>query len=342
MSTPTPYLDPLNQAFADQLANQPPLQDLSVEQIRKLLDDLQKHTSDPNVTRTSFTVPFENGVKTYIFRPKGAKGILPVIFFFHGGGWKTGNVNTHDSTCRDLALQTGYAVVFPEYTLAPEARYPTQQEECYAVVKWVHKYGGSKLLSQNVFSIVGDSAGGQLTGAVSILCSTRKPFIPIRYQVLISPVTDTITSDRDTKSEFDFFNGPFLTVPFTRQSVEDYIPNPDDRTNELATLRNISVAHAKKQPSTLIINSAADPLRDDGILYGEILQRAGVDCTIVTGHGQLHDSLVFEALRGSATPKAMVRLMAAQIKNASEDVGAQKAAEIETEEEPSRKRRRRH
>ena len=69
-------------------------------------------------------------------------------------------MNTHDSTCRDLALQTGYAVVFPEYTLAPQARYPTQQEECYAVVKWVHKYGQSKLLSQNVFSIVGDSAGG--------------------------------------------------------------------------------------------------------------------------------------------------------------------------------------
>ncbi|EDU42659.1 alpha/beta hydrolase fold-3 domain containing protein [Pyrenophora tritici-repentis Pt-1C-BFP] len=335
MSTPAPYLDPLNQAFADQLANQPPLQDLSVEQVRKLLDDLQKHTPNPNVTRTSFTVPFENGVKTYVFRPKGAKGILPVIFFFHGGGWTSGN------TCRDLALQTGCAVVFPEYTLAPEARYPTQQEECYAVVKWVHKHGESKLLSQSVFSIVGDSAGGQLTGAVSILCSTRKPYIPIRYQVMISPVTDTITSDRDTKSEFDFFNGPFLTVPFMRKSVEDYIPNADDRVNELATLRNISVAHAKKQPPTLIINSAADPLRDDGILYGEILQRAGVDCTIITGHGQLHDSLIFEALRGSATPKAMVRLMATQIKNASENVGVE-VTEIETEEEPSRKRRRRH
>ena len=90
MSTPVPYLDPLNQAFADQLAKQPPLQDLTVEQTRQLLDDLQKHTPNPNVTRTSFTVPFENGVKTFVFRPKGVKGILPVIFFFHGVGWEIG------------------------------------------------------------------------------------------------------------------------------------------------------------------------------------------------------------------------------------------------------------
>jgi acetyl esterase len=69
-------------------------------------------------------------------------------------------VNTHDSICRDLALQTGHAVVFPDYTRAPEARYPTQQEQCYAVVKWIREHGNSKQLSQEAFSIVGDSAGG--------------------------------------------------------------------------------------------------------------------------------------------------------------------------------------
>jgi acetyl esterase len=69
-------------------------------------------------------------------------------------------VHTHDSICRDLALKTGYAVVFPEYTRAPEARYPTQQEQCYAVVKWVREHGASKHLSRDAFSIVGDSAGG--------------------------------------------------------------------------------------------------------------------------------------------------------------------------------------
>jgi acetyl esterase len=114
---------------------------------------------------------------------------------------------------------------------------------------------------------------GQLTPAVTILASTRKPVIPISFQVLLSPVTDTITSDRDTPSEFRFFNGPLLTVPFLRKAIDLYIPDPKDRISELATPQNISISHAKLQPPTLIINSAVDPLRDDGNLYGEILQK---------------------------------------------------------------------
>ena len=69
-------------------------------------------------------------------------------------------MDSFDSICRDLALQTGFAVVFPEYTLAPEARYPTQQEQCYAVVQWVKENGYSKELSQTALSVVGDTAGG--------------------------------------------------------------------------------------------------------------------------------------------------------------------------------------
>jgi acetyl esterase len=101
---------------------------------------------------------------------------------------------------------------------------------------------------------------------------------------MISPVTDTVLTDQETKSEFRFFNGPLLDVPTLRKHINFYIPDPDDRTSELATLSNISEANSEKQPPTLIVNSAVDPLRDDGILYGEILQRAGVDCTIITAH----------------------------------------------------------
>jgi acetyl esterase len=125
-----------------------------------------------------------------------------------------------------------------------------------------------------------------------------------------------VTTDRDTPSEFQYFNGPFLTVPFLRESIDEYIPDPDDRVSELATPRNISKAHAAKQPPTLICNAAVDVLRDDGILFGEILQRAGVDVSVVTFHGQLHDSVVYEATRQGATPRSEVRLIAAQLKSA--------------------------
>jgi acetyl esterase len=90
MSTPSVYLDPLNQAVADELAGQPPIQDLTVEQFRALFTKLQQHEPIPGVIRTSFTVPFEDGVKTFIFKPKGAKGNLPVILYLHGGGWIAG------------------------------------------------------------------------------------------------------------------------------------------------------------------------------------------------------------------------------------------------------------
>ncbi|KAF3033662.1 hypothetical protein E8E11_002967 [Didymella keratinophila] len=282
-------LDPLNQAFADVAAAGPPLQDLTVEQFRAEVEQLQQHTRAPGVTRTEFVVDFEEGVTTYIFRPDGAMGNLPVVFFIHGGAWIAG------SLCRDIALQTGFAVVFPEYTLAPEARYPTQQEQCYAVVKWVRSHSNTYELSQDLFATAADSAGCQLAIAISILASTRKPNIPISYQVLISPVTDTVTTDRDTPSEFQYFNGPFLTVPFLRKAINEFIPDPDDRVSELATPRNISKDHAAKQPPTLICNATVDVLRDDGILFGEILQKAGVDVSIVTFQVQLHDSVVFEA-----------------------------------------------
>jgi len=134
--------------------------------------------------------------------------------------------------------------------------------------------------------------------------------------VLLNPVTDTVTSDRDTTSEFLFFNGPFLTVPFMRKGIDAYIPSAEDRVSELATSRNITPEHAKKQPPTLIISSSVDVLRDDGILYGEILQKAGVDCAVITAHGQLHVSTVLEATRKGPTPTALIRFVSTRIMDA--------------------------
>lgn len=242
------------------------------------------------------------------------------------------SVTSYDSICRDLALQTGYAIIFVEYTLAPEARWPTQQEQCYAVLKWIAQNGAKKGLSQDKIALVGDSAGGtsnvsivpqhtdtlpgQLAIATSILASTRHPKIPISHQSLLHPVTSTRISDRQTPSEFEFFSGPLLTLPFLKKAYATYSPNAGDRESELATPLNISAAHAKLQPPTLVINSAVDLLRSGGEAIGEILQRSGVDCTVLTTYGQVHDSEVLEATRGGPTPRAVVRMVAGEIRNA--------------------------
>jgi acetyl esterase len=155
-----------------------------------------------------------------------------------------------------------------------------------------------------------------LAVAVTILASPRSPAIPISFQVLICPITDLITSDRDTPSEFQFFNGPFNTVPFLRKGIELYGPSPEDRKSELASAQNITPEHAKKQPPTLIISSGVDVLRDDGLLLAETLQKAGVDCVAITAHGQLHISMVLEGTRKGPTLRALMRLVATSIKDA--------------------------
>lgn len=187
---------------------------------------------------------------------------------------------------------------------------------------------------------------GQLSVATTILASTRSPKIPIRYQVLLHPLVDTRLSDRETRSEFEFFDGPLLTVPFIKKSIALYIPSADDRESELATPLNISPEHAKLQPPTLIVNSAVDPLRSEGNAYGEILQQNGVDCAVITTHGQIHDSEVIEATRTGPTPRAIVRMVAGLVEEALEVKGAgtkKRKVEVKTEtngDVKTRKRRR--
>jgi acetyl esterase len=139
--------------------------------------------------------------------------------------------------------------------------------------------------------------------------------IPIAHQTLLHPILDTDLEDRPTASDVKFFDGPIHTIPLLRKSIDGYLPNTRDRTSELASPRHISAKHAKLQPTTLIVVSSADLLRDDGLLYGETLQRNGVDVAIFMGHGQVHDSEIFEATRMSETPRAVVRMVAGEIRN---------------------------
>jgi acetyl esterase len=126
----------------------------------------------------------------------------------------------------------------------------------------------------------------------------------------LHPALTNFTAERQDHSEFEFFAGPIITVPFAKKTFSIYVPDAHDRNDELAAPINISASHAKLQPPTLIINSAVDLLRSEGNLYGEILQKNGVDCAVLTTHGQVHDSEVLEATRTGPTPRASLRLVA--------------------------------
>lgn len=136
-------------------------------------------------------------------------------------------------------------------------------------------------------------------------------------------------------------------MPFIKKSIALYLPSADDRESELATPLKISAAHAKLQPPTLIVNSAVDPLRSEGNAYGEILQQNGVDCAVITTHGQVHDSEVIEATRTGPTPRAVVRMVSGLVVEFLEgkeaNVAKKRTAEDKKEvngEVKTRKRRR--
>jgi acetyl esterase len=155
------------------------------------------------------------------------------------------------------------------------------------------------------------------------------------YQVLFHPAILNFAAERQDRSEFEFFAGPIITVPFAKKTFSIYVPDVHDRDDELAAPINISAAHAKLQPPTLIINSAVDLLRSEGNLYGEILQQNGVDCAVLETHGQVHDSEILEATRKGPTPRASISLVARSLVEAlgtAEDVSKKgKVEEVEEE-----------
>src|SRR4051795_7565869 len=168
-------LEPASQAFVEATANPPFLYELTPDEARKVLDDVQAAPIDKlPVDERWITVPADVGdVPVRIVRPAGAEGALPVILYMHGGGWVLGNAGTHDRLVRELAVGVGAAVVFVEYDRAPEARYPVAIEQAYATARWITHEGQAEGLDASRLAIAGDSVGGNMTAAVALLAKRR-------------------------------------------------------------------------------------------------------------------------------------------------------------------------
>ena len=169
-------LEPEAQAFAEAAAKAPLLFTLGPERGRVALDEVQSDpVSKPPVDIEELTIA--NGpsaqVALRILRPENTHTPLPVIVYIHGAGWMFGSKQTHDRLMRELAVRAGAVVVFPEYRLCPEARYPTAIEECYSVVKWVAERGREHRMDPERLAVAGDSVGGNMTAAVTLLSRER-------------------------------------------------------------------------------------------------------------------------------------------------------------------------
>ena len=207
-------LEATTQAFVDSLAAQggKPIYELSYKDARKVLEDAQAKPVaklPADIEDKVLPVGPTGEVSVRIFRPPNSKGRLPTVMYFHGGGWVLGSKDTHDRLLRDLTNGAQAAFVFVNYTPSPEAQFPVPIEQDYAATKYIAEHGGEFGLDTSRLAVAGDSVGGNMVAVVTQLAKERKG-PPIRYQVLLYPVTD---AGMKTASYSEFANGPWLTKP---------------------------------------------------------------------------------------------------------------------------------
>jgi acetyl esterase len=262
----------------------------------------------------------EGSVKLRIFRPEGSTGRLPVVMYFHGGGWVLGDADTFDYFMRELTNGAGAAVVFVEYSRSPEARYPVALEECYAATKWVAKHGSELGLNASQIAVAGDSAGGNLATVVCLLAAQRGG-PDIAAQVLIYPTTG---SDFNSPSFQEFATGYFLTRETSQWFWKQYAGGQAIEHEPTACPLQATVDQLKDLPPALIITGECDVLRDEGEAYARKLTEAGVPVACTRYLGAIHGFIGINAL--ADTPVA--RAATAQVKAMLREAFATKATEM--------------
>ncbi|MER7730268.1 alpha/beta hydrolase [Streptomyces erythrochromogenes] len=314
--TSRPVLEPAAQAFADATAKPPFLYEIPVADGRKAVDDVQsgEGVALPPVDEEWVTVTGgpTGEVRTRIVRPSGATGPLPVILYIHGAGWVFGNAHTHDRLVRELAVGAGAAVVFPEYDLSPEARYPVAIEQNYAVARWITTEGGRHGLDGGRLAVAGDSVGGNMSAALTLMAKERGD-VRLVQQVLFYPVTD---ASFDSASYLQFAEGYFLRRDAMLWFWDQYTTDPAQRAEITASPLRARTEQLTGLPPALVITAEADVLRDEGEAYAAKLRAAGVPVTALRALGTIHDFVMLNALRETAAATLAISLAVATLREA--------------------------
>jgi len=211
---------------------------------------------------------FKNDITLRIYHPTEERN-LPVLMWFHGGGWVVGSLDDADDICRKLSQRIGCIVVSVDYHLAPEARFPTPVNDCFAATRWVNNHASEIGADASRIAVGGDSAGANLAAGTALQC--RDEAIPLIFQFLLVPVIDT-DFDRPSYRTFATENG--LDRADMQWFWDCYVPAENDRHHPYA-----SPIHAKSLsglPPALVITAGCDPLSDEGLAYANALTAAGV------------------------------------------------------------------
>ena len=279
-------LHPQAQRYLDDLAaaNGKPWHEIPVEESRELFNSLDVvFGQGPELPSIEDQVILER-IPIRIYRPSDDPS-LPVIVYFHGGGWVVGNIQTHDAVCRNLSRATKCAVVSVDYRLAPEHKYPAAFADAFAATVYVSEHAKELRVDAERLIVAGDSAGGNLAAAVAL--KSRDQGRPqIEKQILIYPV---IEPNFDTNSYLAFAENYGLTRVTMEWFWQQYL-NPAGNDGRYVRLANID---AEGLPPAFILTAEYDVLRDEGEHFACRLEEAGVSVRQKRYEGVLHGFVHF-------------------------------------------------
>jgi acetyl esterase len=307
------HLEPKARAFAEAANKLPFPFELGPEKGRIAFDEAQSGVvNDRPVDIEDRLIQGGPGgqVSIRILRPQNSPAMLPVILYIHGAGWVFGNKHTHDRLIRELAVGAEAAVVFPNYGLSPEAKYPMAIEECYAVLKWMAEHGTTQGVDPAQIVVAGDNVGGNMAAALTLI-SKERGGPPILGQLLFYPVTDATF---DTSSYHDFAEGYYLRRDGMMWFWDQYTTNQGERNEITGSPLRASREQLKGLPSALIITAEADVLRDEGEAYASKLREAGVRVTSVRFQGIIHDFVMLNDLATTAAARGAMALATAWLR----------------------------
>ena len=279
-------LDEQAKAFLRQLeeAGGPPLNEMTPAEARAALAATVESAGEPepvgNTVNRSIPGPLGD-IPIRVYTPEGT-GPFPALVYFHGGGWVAGDLEMVDPLCTMLINRAGTVVVSVDYRLAPEHKFPAPLMDCYSATQWVSDNAAKLNVDPRRIAVGGDSAGGNLAAAVSVVARDRGT-PDLAFQVLFYPVTNM---DYETASYRENGVGYFLTTDMMRWFWGHYLESADVGRDMRAS--PLLMQDASGLPPTFVVTAEFDPLRDEGEAYAEKLLEAGNEVTVRRYEGQIH------------------------------------------------------
>ncbi|MFL0195015.1 alpha/beta hydrolase [Clostridium sp. WILCCON 0269] len=282
----------------DRILNTELIKGKSINKIRGYLNrQSTKWSNKPipfsNIKNVTIKINSEK-IPVRIYTPESGSN-LPIIIYSHGGFWMGGNLDIYDSICRKLSQNTKAIVMSVDYRLAPENPFPAGLNDVYSILQWTYKNAESINGNGKHIAMVGDSAGGNLSAAVSLM-SRDKNGPHIVCQILIYPSTNIY--ELNSKSWSYFANDFSVSMEDMKKYTSLYVPRKEDRKNPYVS--PLLAKNFKKLPDTLIITAEIDPLRDEGEAYGKKLKEAGTQVNVTRYEGVPHGFITM----GKITNKA--------------------------------------